>query len=57
MLSDEDRERLIRIDVNVEQLVTKAADHETRLRSLERFKNWLIGIFGFGAAGGGVSQL
>ena len=56
-MTSEERDMLVRIDENVKQLVEDKKDHENRLRSLERFKNWLMAIIGLGSAGGGVTQL
>ena len=41
----EDRERLIRVDAAITNLIAKVEDHETRLRWIER-KLWTgLGIF------------
>lgn len=44
-------ERLVRIETKLDQALAQHADHETRIRSLERAK-WMAA--GFAAAGGGI---
>ena len=48
---------LVRIDENVKHLIKESEDHETRLRGLERFKNWALALIGLGGSGAGVTQL
>lgn len=55
-MNEEDRERLIRIDTNVEQLLKSHQDHEGRLRRLEKFKNWLTGILSLIGSGLGIQH-
>lgn len=35
---------LSRIDTNVKALIEQREDHEKRIRSLERFRNWAAGV-------------
>lgn len=35
---------LSRIDTNVKELIEQREDHEKRIRSLERFRNWAAGV-------------
>ena len=35
---------LVRIDERVAKLVTETTDQETRIRSLEKFRNWGAGV-------------
>lgn len=46
-----DNERLVRIEVKLDQALTNHTDHETRIRKLERAV-WAAS--GFAAAGGGI---
>ena len=50
-------ERTIRIDERLAAAVDKQADQETRIRGLERFKNWILALLGLGAAAGGSSGI
>lgn len=43
MMTQEDRDRLIRIDERTKKLVDGHADQERRIRNLERFRNWAAG--------------
>lgn len=42
-LSSEDRERLIRVEAKLDQLIESKSDHERRIRWLERYSWLLIG--------------
>lgn len=46
-------ERTIRIDERLAVAVEVQGDQEKRIRGLEKFKNWVLGILGLGAAAGG----
>lgn len=48
-------ERLVRIETKLDMMVPTNADHEARIRSLEKYKWLLVGAAG--ALGGGVSTL
>ncbi len=50
----EHHEMLVRIDERVAVLVERDRDQEKRLRSLERFRNWAIGIIGVVASATGI---
>lgn len=45
MLKDDERdETLVRIDMNVQHLIQGRADHEERLRGLEKHKHYTLGF-------------
>ena len=43
-MNQEQHEMLVRIDERVNDLLGTAKDVETRLRRLERFRNWAAGV-------------
>lgn len=51
----EDRERLARIEVKLDQIRESLPDHETRIRSLEKWRWWLAGAGG--AVGSAIAWL
>lgn len=50
MKSDDQNDLIIQIDMNVKQLLAIQADHEGRIRTLERLRNWTAGLAAAAAA-------
>ena len=50
-LTPQQHEMLVRVDERTAVLVIKTKDQETRLRSLERWRSWMVGA---AAAAGGA---
>lgn len=48
-MNSEQHEMLVRIDERTEKLLAHTADHEDRLRSLERLRNWALGSVATGS--------
>lgn len=43
-MNQEQHEMLVRIDERTAALVITIKDHETRIRTMERVRNWFLGI-------------
>jgi hypothetical protein len=45
-MNQEDRERLVRIEVKLDAVIKRGDDHETRIRSVEKRSWWTAGAAG-----------